>query len=173
MFLTGKQIQNEVERGLIELDPFDPSKVGPNSYDVCLGPSFKRLLANQVLDTRSFNSETAYVDVPVVDGRVRLFPGELYLGHTAEVVGSDYYLPWYEGRSSFARMGVSIHVTAGVGQVGFKGQVVLEIQVVAPTILYVGDRIAQVLFCEVVGERTLYKGSYQNQRGPRVAGNHL
>ena len=49
------------------------------------------------------------------------FPGELYLAHTVERAGSAVHVPKIEGKSTLARLGLSIHVTAGYGDVGFVG----------------------------------------------------
>ena len=36
MILTGRQIQQKVQTGEIEISPFDPTHVNPNSYDLTL-----------------------------------------------------------------------------------------------------------------------------------------
>jgi len=50
-----------------------------------------------------------------------LEPNVLYLGHTNEVTHTNVYAPFIEGRSSIGRMGISVHITAGFGDIGFNG----------------------------------------------------
>jgi len=95
-----------------------------------------------------------------------LMPGVLYLGSTAEAIGSDHYVPILHGKSSLARLGLSIHITAGFGEAGFKSQWTLEMTTVHPFKLYAGMRIGQVEFETIEGEIRPYKGSYMDQAGP-------
>lgn len=50
-----------------------------------------------------------------------LEPGCLYLGRTIEYTETHNLVPMLEGHSSVGRLGLFIHVTAGFGDVGFKG----------------------------------------------------
>ncbi|MFF2922520.1 hypothetical protein ACFVTP_08960 [Streptomyces celluloflavus] len=52
----------------------------------------------------------------LVDGLV-LWPGRVYLGTTAEVIGSDVLVPSLIGRSSLGRLWVFLHFSADLGQV--------------------------------------------------------
>nr|WP_211245579.1 hypothetical protein [Actinomadura oligospora] len=47
-----------------------------------------------------------------------LTPGELYLGHTLEQVGSDTYVPLLFGRSSVGRLGLFVEITAPIDSYG-------------------------------------------------------
>lgn len=56
-----------------------------------------------------------------------IHPGELVLGATLESVTiPDDLVGWLDGRSSLARLGLMVHVTAGRIDPGWQGQVVLE-----------------------------------------------
>lgn len=103
----------------IHIEPFKESHVGPNSYDVRLGNTLKiydfEKIAN--LDTKRMNP-TITLEIPAAG--VILKPGVLYLGSTMEAIGSDDFVPMYEGRSSMARLGIQSHISAGFGDVGFK-----------------------------------------------------
>ena len=56
-----------------------------------------------------------------------IHPGELVLGATFESVKiPDDLVGWLEGRSSLARLGLMVHVTAGRIDPGWEGQIVLE-----------------------------------------------
>ena len=83
-----------------------------------------------------------------------------------ETISSDKYISAIDGRSSIGRLGISIHSTAGFGDIGFSGTYTLEISVVQPVIIYPDMLIGQVYFTEPNGDIDfLYSGRYQNQSG--------
>lgn len=56
-----------------------------------------------------------------------IHPGELVLGATLESVNiPDDLVGWLDGRSSLARLGLMVHLTAGRIDPGWRGQIVLE-----------------------------------------------
>ena len=97
-----------------------------------------------------------------------MIPGVLYLATTKEKIGSDHYAPHIHGKSSLARLGLSVHLTAGFGEPGFKYQWTLEMTVAHPFLIVPGMRIGQVEFEPVQGEIVNYdqRGSYGKQEGP-------
>ena len=99
------------------------------------------------------------------DGYV-LYPDKIYLGHTMEVMGSDHYVPMVKGRSSTARLGLFIHVTADIIDIGSHNQWTLQLHAVHPLRVYPGMLIGQVTFWTVFGEIELYNGKYQGSMGP-------
>lgn len=61
------------------------------------------------------------------DEALFIHPGELILGATLESVTiPDNLVGWLDGRSSLARLGLMVHVTAGRIDPGWEGQIVLE-----------------------------------------------
>lgn len=61
------------------------------------------------------------------DDALFIHPGELILGATYESVSvPDDLVGWLDGRSSLARLGLMVHVTAGRVDPGWQGQIVLE-----------------------------------------------
>jgi dCTP deaminase len=64
-------------------------------------------------------------------------------------------------------------MTAGFGDLGFKGTITLEISVIYETRIYAGDRVCQVFFETVKGKRRFYQGRYQNQVEPAPSRMHL
>jgi len=61
------------------------------------------------------------------DDALFIHPGELVLGATLEAVQvPDDLVGWLDGRSSLARLGLMVHVTAGRIDPGWDGQIVLE-----------------------------------------------
>ena len=164
MILTGPEIEQQWQEGKLTIDPFIPANIGPNSYDVTLGPVLK-VCFKEPLDTRKPPIEYTHFVIP--EAGFRLEPGYLYLAATEETIGSDWFLPDISGKSTLGRFGLNVHHTAGWGDVGFHGTFTLELSCVQPVIIYSGMKIAQVRFSEVKGQIVRYKGHYQNQKGPR------
>jgi dCTP deaminase len=167
VILSGNKILECVQRGLIEVDPFDPKQINPVSYDLTLGDKYAVYLRTDVraLDSRQHNDFDLY-DVP--SKGVTLMPGRGYLMHTRERVRTDHFVPVLDGKSSIGRLFVQVHVTAGYGDPGFDGQYTLEVTCVHPVVLYAGMRIAQMRFHTIEGEVMRYDGNYKGEtsRGP-------
>lgn len=163
MILSSKNIRDEIRSGNIEISPFSERQLNPNSYNLRLAPDLMvydeaTLDAKRPARTRSFIiPENGFV----------FTPGTLYLARTVERTHTDRFVPMLEGRSSIGRLGVSIHVTAGFGDVGFNGFWTLEIHVVQPVRLYPGIEICQIYYHTIDTDNlTLYEsGKYQNNTG--------
>lgn len=165
--LSGLEIARRVAMGDIEIDPYDPGRLNPNSYNVTLGKTLILYRAT-TLDMRAEN-EPYEVEIP--DRGVVLSPRELYLACTVERIrASTDLVPMLDGRSSVGRLGLFVHATAGFGDVGWDGTFTLELSVVRPLRIYAGVQVAQVSFHPVTGEAQPYAGKYQGQRGPRPSG---
>jgi dCTP deaminase len=162
MILTGEAITEEVRRGRIVIDPFDPSRVNPNSYNFTLGRSFK-VYAHEVLDARSENRTE---ELMMSDGSILLEPRRLYLAHSRERLGSRHFVPTYAARSSVARLGMFINLSAPLGDIGFVGQWTIQLFALHPVRLYEGMAIGQMMFWSTWGEVKLYEGKYQGAVGP-------
>ncbi len=157
MILTGKEIQKQIKRGRIEISDYDEKRVNPNSYNLRL---HDRLLVVEdgVLDMKE---DTPYKEAIIPESGFMLEPGRLYLGRTMEYTATHDYVPMIEGRSSVGRLGLSIHATAGFGDVGFCGYWTLEISVIQPVIVYPFVDICQIFYVEAKGGRIPYIGKYQ------------
>jgi len=179
-YLTGPSIEEGIASGAIVIDPYVPEHVGPNSVDLRLGDEILQYVINDGHYHRRhgfhLDSRKAPRTIPAhreKDGSYILSPRTLYIARTLERIETDYYMPEIDGRSSIGRLGCSIHITAGRGDVGFKGTFTLEITVVHPLRVYPGDRICQVFFNAVEGQRRLYRGRYQGQEDPTPSRFHL
>lgn len=165
--LLHSQIIEEYNKDRIRIEPFHHTQVGPNSYDVTLSNVLK-VYTEDVLDMKTPNP-TRTILIP--EEGIVLIPGELYLGSTNEAIGSDFYIPGFEGRSSVARLGIQGHISAGFGDIGFKSNWTLEITVVKPTRVYAGVKIGQVFFNTVSEKHNTvenrYHGKYVNQTEPQ------
>ena len=138
MRLCDRDIEGCLDAGRIVIEPRpDSSKVSGISVDLSLGNSF-----------RVFNDHAApYVDLSgtresissVLDSIMSkeiilkegdaffLHPGELALAVTREIITlPDDIVGWLDGRSSLARLGLMVHVTAHRIDPGWSGQIVLE-----------------------------------------------
>jgi dCTP deaminase len=98
-----------------------------------------------------------------------LHPKRLMLAWTREFVGLDVgtrIAARVEGKSSLARLGLGVHVTAPTIHAGFKGQIQLEMvnHGGAPIRLKTGMRICQLIFETTLGtpERG-YQGQFSGQ----------
>lgn len=161
MIISGREIKKRLGTD-IEITPFNEKQLNPNSYNLRL---HNELLTYQddVLDMKKKNEASPLI-IPV-DGLL-LTPGKLYLGRTVEHTCTDNLVPLIEGRSSIARLGLFIHITAGFGDVGFKGYWTLEIFCVQPIKIYPDIEICQIFYHTIEGDFDRYtSGKYQNNRG--------
>ena len=167
--LVDWQLRKALSGGLIGVDDYDPALIQPNSLDVRLDKHFLVPWDGvKLIDTAAvppnhmgrFESDT-----------LTLMPRDFVLASTLET----FHLPEdvvarVEGKSSLARLGLLVHVTAGFIDSGFSGQVTLEIVNLAPwqIRLHAGMTIGQVCFEKVARVDRSYSktGRYQGQRGP-------
>ncbi|WP_406834891.1 dCTP deaminase domain-containing protein [Streptomyces sp. AHU1] len=168
MILTGPEIAREREMGRLILEPFHQDGVQPNSFDLTLGPTLA-VYTSEVLDTREENPHTI---LTIPDGGIVLQPDRIYLGSSIEVLGSRHHVPIIRSRSGAARLGLFLHVTADLIDIGSIGQVTFQLHAVQPVRVYAGDRLAQVTFWRVQGDIVLYDGKYQGSRGPQPSKIH-
>jgi dCTP deaminase len=162
MILTGREIIREVEATRIRIDPFSRDQINPNSYNFRLGAEIK-YYKERVLDPR-VRQETISEFIP--QAGLVLQPDRVYLGHTEETMGSDHYVPIIRGRSSTARIGLFVHITADLIDIGSYNQWTLQLHAIQPVRVYARMLIGQVTFWCVKGEITLYSGKYQGSKGP-------
>ncbi|MDP2736522.1 MAG: dCTP deaminase [bacterium] len=162
MILTGDKIKEEVLNGKIIIEPFSESNINPNSYDFRLGDKIK-VYKNYTLDPK-IKQETETLIIP--DEGLILEPKKLYLGHTEEIMGSEYYVPIIRGRSSIGRLGLFIHITSDLIDIGSINQWTLQLHAVQRIKIYPKMLIGQVTFWVPKGDIKLYKGKYQGSRGP-------
>lgn len=163
MILTGPKIRDEVTAGRIVISPFSEDQVNPNSYNFRLGPTIKWYL-DPTLDVRRPNRVG---EICIPECGLELSPDRIYLGSTEEVMGSNQYVPIIRARSGVARLGLFVHVTADLIDIGSVNQWTLQLHAVQPVRIYAGMLIGQVTFWRVCGRIELYRGKYQGSRGPQ------
>ena len=158
MILSGKEIQRHIGKEII-IEPFDQSRVNPNSYNLTLHNELL-VYENHELDMKKLNP-TKRITIP--EEGLELEPNRLYLGRTNEFTKTEGFVPMLEGRSSTGRLGLFIHVTAGFGDVGFAGYWTLEIFCIQPIRIYPNAEICQIYYHSIEGDYEPYKsGKYQN-----------
>lgn len=177
MVLSDRTIKEEIEKGRIGIEPFNPSCVQPSSVDLHVDRYFRvfRNSRHPYIDVRKPQEDlTELIEVGVEEPFI-LHPGEFALGSTLErVTLPDDIVARLEGKSSLGRLGLLIHSTAGFIDPGWKGNLTLELSNVAnlPITLYFGMKIGQISFlrCTTAVEHPYGSSSvgsrYQDQVGP-------
>jgi dCTP deaminase len=151
MVLSGLEIRRHLGNDIV-IDPFDESRLNPNSYNLALHDELM-VYEEVVLDMRRAN-RVRRVAIPP-DGLV-LQPNQVYLGRTVERTETRNFVPMIEGRSSVGRLGLFVHVTAGFGDVGFCGYWTLEMFAVQPVRIYPGVAICQIFYHDIRGSFVEY-----------------
>lgn len=162
MILTGNEIERQWKTGDIRISGFDPSRITTNSYDLLLGTRLVRYTAD-ILDPRVDN---AYEMIEIPDSGLTLRAGDFVLGETSEMIGSDHNVPLIHAKSGTARLGLFVHITADLIDIGSYGKSTLQMYATLPVRIYPRMPIAQVTFWKPVGEITLYEGKYAGSTGP-------
>lgn len=162
MILTGNEIAREHGLGKVKISDFDASRVTTNSYDLLLGTKLLRYTAD-VLDPRLDNPHEM-LEIP--EEGFGLGSGDFVLGETAEMIGSDHYVPLIHAKSGTARLGLFVHVTADLIDIGSYGKSTLQLFATLPVVIYPMMPIAQVTFWKPLGQITLYSGKYAGSTGP-------
>ncbi|MFX0092136.1 MAG: dCTP deaminase [Candidatus Hodarchaeota archaeon] len=164
--LARTELLRLIHKGEIKIQPFSEDQVGPASIDLTLGDEFRTFKkARSILHAKP-NFKVPINDITekhtISEGEYfLLLPQESVHGITREkITFSDNICGWIQGRSSFARIGLMVHITASFIQPGSNNRQVLEIFNVAPIpiALYPGTRI-----CHIILEKSLGTGKYEGR----------
>lgn len=165
MILSDRDIRKaQANHNVIE--PFRDEHIQPASIDLRLGDQF---IIWEDDGTGTMNQ----VRVTATDG-IDIEPGQFMLGTTLETMNiPDHLVGLIDGRSSWARLGLAVHITAGYIDPGFHGQVTLELKNLGhqPVWLPVGSRICQMRLTQLTSPAERPYGSpglgshYQGQQG--------
>jgi dCTP deaminase len=165
MILTGSEIEKQVREGKIWINPYEVESTNPNSYDFRLANKLK-VVDEQVIDPKKLSR---YSEVVIPPEGFLLEPGKLYLGSTVEEIGSDYFVPLMQAKSSIGRLGLSICLNSGFGDLGYKRSWTLVLSAIYPTKIYSEMKVGQIYFLIPEGKIKLYDGHYQTADGPVVS----
>ena len=186
MVLSRIEIKSEIDAGNLRLDPMPPNeRMGVSSIDLTLNTHVREFLDGiqpgmHIIDPSSaidpsiegvemadvINSCTRERELESGDDYI-LHPHRLILGQTAEYIELPTHLAArVEGKSSLARLGISVHATAPTVQAGYKGTLTLEINSVGifRVLLKPGMALAQLIIERVTNPPSEgYSGQYQGQ----------
>ena len=138
MRLSDKDIEQSISDGQIKISPApDKSMISGVSVDIRLGNEFRVFqdhtapfidLSGPKDEMQKAMNSVMSDEIFIPDGEAFfLHPGELALAVTFESVTlPDNIVGWLDGRSSLARLGLMVHVTAHRIDPGWSGQIVLE-----------------------------------------------
>lgn len=182
MILTDREIRNSIAAGQFDILPRPAVEhYSSTTVDLTLSPVLRIYKSpddgmKQAVDpgrpgfnaTKLINSLTDRQDINSKDG-FDLPRGVLILGWTIETVDlkdNCRVAARVEGKSSLARVGLGIHVTAPIIHTGFKAPIQLEIinHGPLPICLRAGMRICQLVFEQTLGmPDRAYKGQFLGQ----------
>jgi dCTP deaminase len=145
MILTGEAIRAAIANGDIQMTPFAPATLNPNSIDIHLGDSVVDL-GETIVDAAQPLPD---VQTPVPPEGMMLRPGRLYLAPSRERFGSKVYAPMVHGKSNIARGGLFIHANGELIDRGVIGVFQFQLAPTLPIRVFAGMAIAQVSFWSV------------------------
>lgn len=193
MILSHDELKAALDAGEIGFDPpiDEAEQLGAASIDVRLGHQFTKLksvpgvtvsVADGLKTLGKLNVWDTVVKKKDGFGRpetLDLLPGDFILAMTLETIRVPLnMIALIEGRSTYARVGLSMHQTAPWIQPGWEGQLTLEITNQGPLTIRLTpkvDRPCQVAFFRLDGEvpedhayGSRDSDAYQGQRHPLV-----
>ncbi len=166
MMLSDEDIKHAIQAGDLVVTPFRDDFVKGCSVTMHLGEHLLKPLPGKVVDVKN-NIAPDYLEIEITsDKPYALQPGEFLLGHTYQTVTVGPSLGFLiEGRSTLARVGLTIVQTAMIVNPGHKDRTVtLELANHGPNaiLLYPRMRIARVALFEL---KTPSKLEYDAQGG--------
>ncbi len=181
MILTDREIQVALATEQIVIDPLpSPDAYSSTSLDLSLGTTicvWKRDVAG--VDRVVCPADPGFKYKAVVDemsvtrevgpGGIVISPGDFLLAWTAETVSlpiRSRLAARVEGKSSLARLGIGVHVTAPTIHAGFEGQIQLEMcnYGTLRVKLVPSMRVCQLIFEQTLGTPEMgYQGQFQQQ----------
>jgi dCTP deaminase len=183
MILSDRDIRRALESGRIQIDPAPnlETQLGSVSVDFTLGRSFMVFEHSRYsfIDPRkpqSIGDAMRTIEVEA-DEPFIMQPGDFALASTVESLTlPDDLLGRLEGRSSIARLGITVHSTAAVFEPGWVGTATMELSNLGrmAVALYPGMRICSFSFEQVsspveVPYRLKRNAKYAGQITPRAS----
>jgi dCTP deaminase len=122
MVLGKEEILKEVRRGNLRVEPFNPNNIKGSSIDLTLDNKFRAF--NRDVEGEDYRKYSKLM----TKNEIVLEPGDFILGITKEKITLRNLCGWLQGRSTYARIGLGIHVTANFIHPGVSNKQVLEIK---------------------------------------------
>jgi len=133
MRLCDRDIEAWLDSGKLGISPRPPvERINGATVDVRLGNGFRVFLGHNAgyIDLSGPKDEVSAALDKVMRDEIVLPEGEAFFLHHAVTYESvtipDDLVGWLDGRSSLARLGLMVHVTAHRIDPGWKGRIVLE-----------------------------------------------
>jgi dCTP deaminase len=178
MILSDGDIRKALDSGDIRVDPQPDleTHLGSCSIDFRLGNTFMvfEYSRHSYIDPRQPQSiGEAMRTIEVQDGDAFIMqPGEFALASTMESLTlPDNLLGRLEGRSSIARLGITVHSTAAVFEPGWTGTATMELSNLGrmAVALYPGMRICSFTFQQLTSPAQV---PYSRKTNAKYAGQH-
>lgn len=177
MILAESELRKALDTGDLRLIPtIAPTQITPASIDLRLSDKFilidteieanKEAGVDNVIDTArysfaSFAKRFGTTKTVTTGESFVLTPHRLVLGYTKERVELTESLAGrVEGKSSLARLGLFVHITAPTIQPGFRNELQLELFNVGPAPLRLWPNMP---ICQLIVERVEGTGTYMGQ----------
>lgn len=166
MFLSNSTIEEYIQKGKIQID--GDYKIEISGVSLHLGNELLLPSPYQTVDS-SNPKEIEYVNYDLTKNPYVLKPNDFILGSSKEIIKTDRdILTFLDGRSTYARCGMSIHISAMMldGLPFNKESSVLEIKNMGffNIVLHAGDRVGTYIFSllssPINGEKN---SAYKNQ----------
>ncbi len=183
MILTDRKIRSALKRGVIDITPRPAADAySSTTVDLTLAPVLRVFREDQPKGLKQTidPSDPGFKAIDLINGitdRIDIHPKDgfplprniLILGWSAETIhlkDDSQIAARVEGKSSLARVGLAIHVTAPIIHTGFKAPIQLEMinHGPLPICLRTGMRICQLIFEQTLGKPDrAYKGQFSGQ----------
>ncbi len=154
MFLSHQTIEKYIDEGQISIGPkFDKKNIRPVGIRLHLGNELLIAEPNQTIDLTG-TTELRYREINLSKEAFYLEPGQFVLAATYETIQTaPMILAFLDGRSTIARLGLTVHITAAIidGTFGSHHSATLEIKNLGDfkIRLKYQDPIAMMLFAEL------------------------
>jgi dCTP deaminase len=186
MILSAKAIQAEIALGRLRVDPTPDVTTGydTDSVNVHMGdrlyewrPRPQGMVTSLRLGGFKYRELERYALIelsPDGDGVITMRPGKFYQADLLEYLSlPENVCAHIEGKSSLARIGLQIHVTAPHAHAGWEGRLKLEMINHGPFNLEItpGFEIGQLFFYRIESPETgaVHRGQFQGQDGRLAA----
>ena len=165
MILTRSEILKTIKQGKLKITPFRKKYIGSASIDLTLSNEFRVFKDNCRPITLTEISDYKKYTKLVRKKSIIVEPGDFILAITKEKLTMPNDLcGWLQGRTRFARFGLSIHATAPFISPAVNNRQILEIKNLSkvPLKLKAGTRICQLIIEQLEGN-AIYNGKYRRQ----------
>jgi dCTP deaminase len=151
VLLSNQGITSAIKAGELDISPWNDELLNPNSYDLTLAPTYRRVRkSSEMLDLCNFEEEYSEEESMGLSGKMVIMPGECILAVTQQCIYlGDCIAAEVSSKSTMGRLFQTIHAGgAGFCDAGFTGHITLEIVnfLPRPVIYRAGQRVAQLSF---------------------------